>query len=71
MVLQGEGRGKVSSPHLVKLLGTKILRKWGVMIHIGSLYNFLSISILSRWKKLEESACISILPVGPNLENWV
>ena len=48
MVLQREGRGKVSSPHLVKLLGTKILPKWGVMIHIGSLYNFSSISIKNQ-----------------------
>ena len=69
MVLHGEGRGNVSSPHLVKLLGTKILPKWGVMIHIGSLYNFSSISVLSSWKILKESSCISILAVGPNLEN--
>jgi hypothetical protein len=32
MVLQGEGRGKISSPHSVNILGTKSLPKWGGMI---------------------------------------
>jgi hypothetical protein len=45
-VLQGEGRRKLSSPHSIKILGTKILPKWGGMIQIGSLYYFSSISML-------------------------
>jgi hypothetical protein len=70
VVLQGEGRGKISSPHLVNILGTKSLHKWGGMLWIGSLYCFSSISILSEWKKLEESTCRAILVGGSNLENW-
>jgi hypothetical protein len=70
MVLQGEGRGKISSPHSVNILGTKILPKWGGMIQIGSSYNFSSILVLSGWKKLEESTCRAILVAGPSLENW-
>jgi hypothetical protein len=54
VVVQGEGRGKISSPHATNILGTKNLPKWGGMIFIRSLYYFLSISILSGWKKLEE-----------------
>jgi hypothetical protein len=71
MVLQGEGRGKFSSPHSVKLLGTKSLSKWGGMIRIGSLYYLSSISMLSKWKKLEESSCRSILETRSDLKNWV
>jgi hypothetical protein len=70
MVLQGEGRGNISSPHSVNILGTKILPKWRGMIQIGSLYCFSSISILSEWKKLEESTCRAILVACPSLENW-
>jgi hypothetical protein len=71
MVLQREvGIGKISSPHLVNILGTKNLSKWGGMIQSGSLYNFSSILILSRWKKYEELACGAVLEVGPSLENW-
>jgi hypothetical protein len=54
VVLQGEGRGKFSSPPSVKLLGTKTLSKWGGVIWIGSLYYFSYISILYGWKELEE-----------------
>jgi hypothetical protein len=70
VVLQGEGRGKISSPHLVNILGTKSLLKWGGMIWIGSLYYLSYISILSEWEKLEELTCMAILVVGPILENW-
>jgi hypothetical protein len=70
VVQQGEGRGNISLPHLVKLLGTKILPKWGGMIQIGSIFFLSSISILSEWKKLEELGCKAILVAGPNLENW-
>jgi hypothetical protein len=38
-------------------------------IHIGSLYYFSSISMLSEWKKLEELACRVILVAGHSLEN--
>jgi hypothetical protein len=69
-VLQGEGIRKISSPHSIKILGTKNLPKWGGMIYIGPLYYFSSISMLSEWKKLEESTCRVILMVGPSLENW-
>jgi hypothetical protein len=69
MILKREGREKKNSPHSTKILGDKILPKLGVMIKIGSLYNFPSTSILSRmWKKLEESTCIAILVASPNLE---
>jgi hypothetical protein len=57
LVLQGEGRGKISSPHSIKILGTKSLPKWGGMIR-------------SEWKKMEETACKVILMVSPILENW-
>jgi hypothetical protein len=70
VVVQGEGRGKLSSPHLVNILGTKILPKWGDMIWIGSFYYFSSFSMLSKWKKMEESTCRVNLMVGPSLENW-
>jgi hypothetical protein len=70
VVLQGECRGKISSPHSVRLLEIKNLRKWGGMIRIGSLYYLSSISMLSELKKLEELACRVILVVGPSLENW-
>jgi hypothetical protein len=70
VVLQREGRGKISSPHSVKLLGTKSLPKWGGMIRIGSLYYLSSISMILEWKKLEESSCRFILVAGPSLENW-
>jgi hypothetical protein len=45
VVLHGEGRGKISSPHLVNNLGTKSLTKWGGMIRIGSFYYLSSIVI--------------------------
>jgi hypothetical protein len=70
MVLQREGRGKISSLHSVNILGTIMIPKWGVMIHIESSYNFSSISILYGWKKLEESSCRAILVVSPSLKNW-
>ena len=70
MVLQGEGRGKFSSPHSVNILGTKIIPKSKGMIHIRSFYYFSSILMLSEWKKLEESTCRAILVACPNLENW-
>jgi hypothetical protein len=38
------------------------------IIRIGSLYYLSSISMLSEWKKLEESTCRVILVVGLNLE---
>jgi hypothetical protein len=41
-----------------------------ILIRIGSLYYFSSISMLSKWKKLEESTCKVVLVVGPSLENW-
>jgi hypothetical protein len=50
VVLKGEGRGKISSPHLVNILGTKSLPKWECMIWIGSLYYFTSISMISEEK---------------------
>jgi hypothetical protein len=40
------------------------------MIQIGSLYYFSSISLLSKWKKLEETTYKVILVAGPSLENW-
>jgi hypothetical protein len=46
MVLQGKGRGKISSPNSINILGTKIIPKLGGMIYIGSLYYFSSISML-------------------------
>jgi hypothetical protein len=52
-------------------LGTKSLPKWGGMIRIGSLYYLSSISMLSKWKKLEESSCKAILATRSNLENLV
>jgi hypothetical protein len=64
-----EGRGKISSPRLVNILGIKRLPKWGGMIQIGLLCIFSSILVLSRWKKMEELACRGILVAGPNLEN--
>jgi hypothetical protein len=70
MVLWGEGRGKVSSPYSVEILGTKILPKRGSVIQIGSLYNFSSILMLSKSKKLEESTYMIISMAGPSLENW-
>jgi hypothetical protein len=69
MVLQGEGRGNISSPYSVIVLGTKIF-KWRGMIYIRSLYYFSSIMMLSEWKNLEESTCRAILMVGQSLENW-
>jgi hypothetical protein len=56
MVLQGEGRGNISSLYLVKYFGAKILPKWGGLILNGSLYNLSSILILSWMKKMEELA---------------
>jgi hypothetical protein len=68
MALEGEGRGNIFSPHLVKLLGTKILSKWGGMIWIGSLYYCSSILMFSEWKKLEDLTSRVILTC-PSLEN--
>jgi hypothetical protein len=69
VVLHGKGRRKFSSPHLVNFLGTKILPKWGGIIHIISLYYFSYILMLSKWKKLEESASKVISMAGPRLKN--
>jgi hypothetical protein len=52
MILQGDGGGKNSSPHLVNILGTKSLPKWGGMIQIGSSYNLSSILVFYGWKKM-------------------
>jgi hypothetical protein len=41
-----------------------------LVIYIGSLYYFSSISMLSEWKTMEESARNVILMAGPSLENW-
>jgi hypothetical protein len=71
VVPKGEIRGKISSPHSIKLLGARSLPKWGGMIHIGSLYYFSSILMLSKWKKLEESTCRVILVASLSLEIWV
>jgi hypothetical protein len=38
VVLQGEFRGKISSPHSINLVGTKRIPKWKGMLYIGSLY---------------------------------
>jgi len=46
VVLEGEGKGKIYSPHSIKILGKKILPKCGGMIHIQSVYYFSSISML-------------------------
>jgi hypothetical protein len=70
MVLQREGRGKISSPHSVNILGTKILPRWGGMIWIVSSFNFSSILLLYGWKNWRNWIAIPILVEGPNLENW-
>jgi hypothetical protein len=70
VVLHEEGRGKISSLHFVKILGTKSLPKWGGMIQIQSLYYLSSISMPLEWKTLEESACKAILVAGTSLEYW-
>jgi hypothetical protein len=70
MVIQGEGRGKIPSPHSVNILGNEILSKLGGMIHNGSLYNFSYILVLFRWKNWRNSLARPILGVGPSLVIW-
>jgi len=50
IVIQGEDREKISSPHSIEILGAKILHKWEYMIWIGSSYNFSSILVIFGWK---------------------
>jgi hypothetical protein len=70
MVVEGEGRGKFSSPHSIKYFGDQSLPKWGGMIQIGSLFNFSSILVLSRWKNWRNWLVGPILVVGPSSEIW-
>jgi hypothetical protein len=50
MVFQGEGRGKIFSPPLVKYFGDQSLPKWGGIIQNGSLYSFPSIWVFLSGK---------------------
>lgn len=81
MVIQGELRGIISSPHSTKdFEGRKSLCKWSGVIHIGPLYNvssilvlsnFSSILVLSRWKNWKNWIAWPTLRVSPSLVIWV
>jgi hypothetical protein len=67
VVLWGEGRGKISAPHSVNILGTKILLKWGRYDPYWIIILFF-IYLITLWvEKLEESYRRIILAIGLNL----